>query len=110
MSGWTLNTLKEYFDQRFEDSEKAIEKANTANEKRLDNVNEFRQTLTDQTATFMPRQEYTVQHKALESKIDILQSFQNKLLGAIVFVGFVLPIIVGITVYILTRHAIPTGG
>jgi hypothetical protein len=38
-------------------SDKAIGKAEIANEKRFDSVNEFRQTLTDQAGTFMPRKE-----------------------------------------------------
>lgn len=38
-------------------SKEAIIKAETANEKRFDSVNEFRQTLTDQARTFMARTE-----------------------------------------------------
>jgi hypothetical protein len=36
---------------------KAVDKAETAAEKRFDSVNEFRQQLADQAATFMPRSE-----------------------------------------------------
>lgn len=35
--------------------EKAVEKANVANEKRFESVNEFRKTLSDQTASFPSR-------------------------------------------------------
>lgn len=38
-------------------AEKAVDKANIANEKRFESVNEFRQTLSDQTATFPSRVE-----------------------------------------------------
>lgn len=38
-------------------AKEAITKAETATEKRFDSVNEFRQTLSDQTRTFMPRTE-----------------------------------------------------
>lgn len=38
-------------------AEKAVDKANTANEKRFESVNEFRQALTDQTSTFPSRVE-----------------------------------------------------
>lgn len=37
--------------------DKATSKAEQASEKRFESVNEFRQTLTDQAATFMPRAE-----------------------------------------------------
>lgn len=38
-------------------AEKAVTKAETATEKRFDSVNEFRQQLNDQAASFMPRTE-----------------------------------------------------
>jgi len=38
-------------------SEKAIEKAERANEKRFESVNEFRATLTDQAARFITRKD-----------------------------------------------------
>jgi hypothetical protein len=55
-------------------SEKAIIKAETATERRFEGVNEFRQTLADQATMLMPRSEYTVQHKALEDKVSVLES------------------------------------
>jgi len=98
-SGWTVDTLKQHYDQRFADSEtavsaalvsqekavaaalaaakEAVAKAETASEKRFDAVNEFRQTLTDQTNTFLPRPEYNAQHKALEEKVDIVTKKMN---------------------------------
>jgi hypothetical protein len=80
MSEWTLITLKEYLDRRFEDSDKAIQaaltsakeavgKAEIATEKRFDSVNEFRAQLADQAATLLTRVEYDTNHKALEDKI-----------------------------------------
>jgi hypothetical protein len=47
----------------------AVGKAETANEKRLDSVNEFRQTLVDQAATFMPRLESEAKVEAITEKI-----------------------------------------
>lgn len=57
MTGWTTETLKEHFDARFDAVEAAVKTADAANEKRLDNVNEFRATLTDQQKTFITRAE-----------------------------------------------------
>lgn len=51
-------------------AEKATIKAEDAANKRFESVNEFRQTLTDQAATFMPRAEYESAHKALDDKFE----------------------------------------
>jgi hypothetical protein len=50
-------------------AQKAVDKAATATEKRFESVNEFRQALTDQTATFPSR----VELEALSGKIDDLK-------------------------------------
>lgn len=50
-------------------AKEAVTKAEVAADKRFDGVNEFRQTLSDQTNTFIPRAEYNAQHKALEDKV-----------------------------------------
>jgi len=51
-------------------AEKAVTKAENASERRFESVNEFRQTLSDQSSSFLTRTEYQVQHKSLEEKID----------------------------------------
>ena len=53
-----------------ESAEKAVTKAEAAAEKRFESVNEFRQQLTDQAATFVSRTEYTVNHATLNDKFD----------------------------------------
>lgn len=57
VSGWTTDTLKEHVNKQFELRDRAILTALAANEKRLDAMNEFRQTLSDQAGLFMPRSE-----------------------------------------------------
>jgi hypothetical protein len=51
----------------------AVAKAETANEKRLDSVNEFRGQLKDQAAMLATRAEVVVQFKAMEEKINGVQ-------------------------------------
>ena len=97
---WTVDSVKIYFDEKINlleertkerfvaakenisialgASREAIVKAETANDKRFDGVNECRETLSDQTATFLPRQEYSVQHQNLIEKIDNLTSALNE--------------------------------
>lgn len=92
VSGWTVDTLKEYVESLRADDQKAVQaalqaakeavlKAEVATEKRFASVNEFRGQLADQTNTLMPRQEYTVQHKALEDKITELTDRVNRTEG-----------------------------
>ena len=90
---WTVTTLGQHMDQRLDDliirlderhlaqqgavtaalasAEKAVAKAETANEKRFENVNEFRAALSDQTATLLTRTEYETAHEAVVEKINI---------------------------------------
>lgn len=123
---WTTGTLKIYHDekiaflekyveQRFTDQDKAVQaalqaakeavlKAENASEKRFESVNEFRQQLSDQTNTFLPRPEYNAQHKALEEKVALLTDIMNqdkgqeismgKIYAAVGAVGAILAIIV----------------
>lgn len=78
VSGWTVDTLRSHlstiinerdrrYGERFDAQEnavaaalqaakEAVNKAETAAEKRFDAVNEFRGQLADQAATFMPRE------------------------------------------------------
>jgi hypothetical protein len=60
-------------------SEKAVDKAQDASEKRFDGVNEFRKALSDQTATFIPRTEYSSAHDSLTERIGAM----NDRLGAL---------------------------
>ena len=117
MTDWTIQTLKEHLEDLRKDdkqaidaalaaAEKAVDKADEADQKHFETINERNREIDKLTITFMPRKEFDVQHKALIDKIDSLQSFQNRLLGIIAFVTIILPVIV----YILTRHSIPTSG
>ncbi|MDQ5822382.1 MAG: hypothetical protein M3540_13170 [Actinomycetota bacterium] len=56
-----------------EASAEAIAKAESANEKRFESVNEFRAQLTDQTATFMPREVYAAAHEQLVARVAALE-------------------------------------
>lgn len=91
---WTTGTLKvyedekislleKYFEQRFIDQDKAVQaallatkeavlKAEAANEKRFEAVNEFRGQLADQTATLMPRAEADSRFNGQAEKISDL--------------------------------------
>lgn len=73
-STWTVQTLKEYVDQRFEAVTEAVTKAEDATEKRFASVNEFRNTLSDQQRTFIPRAEYEAGHISLSNEVSELKA------------------------------------
>lgn len=79
-------------DQRFISQEKAVEsalrsadKAVTKSEeavtKRLESGNEFRQTLTDQAATFLKRVEFEQTINNLKERLDETSGLQNTRMG-----------------------------
>jgi hypothetical protein len=62
-------------------AKEAVDKAAAANDKHFDSVNEFRKTLTDQTASFPTRNEVDIKFKAIEDKISLLIQRDNQLAG-----------------------------
>lgn len=65
--------LKEYFEKRLEDQEKATGIAYESMEKRLAGMNEFRDTLRDQAGRFIMRSELELIVDRLETDIKNLQ-------------------------------------
>lgn len=64
-------------------AKEAVVKAEIASEKRFDAVNEFRQTLSDQTATFIPRAEAMIKFDGLDKAIDELKTSRDTSVGKI---------------------------
>lgn len=89
-------------------AERAVSKAESAAERRFESVNEFRQTLTDQAATFMPRVEAEQRIEALAEKHDALAARVDRtegrstgmsaswglLVGVVLLVGALVAIVV----------------
>lgn len=78
-------SMKEYVDMRFDmldkqvtmslaASDRAVQKAEFASDKRFESVNEFRATLSDNSRLFMPRLEYEQAHRNLEDRITTIAS------------------------------------
>ena len=81
----TLISLREYVDTRFDAqkeavnaalaaSDRAVNKAEMASEKRFDSVNEFRAALNDSARLLMPRLECEQRFAALEKMISDLKT------------------------------------
>ena len=61
-------------------AKEAVAKAESASEKRFESVNEFRGQLRDQAASFITRDEYSIQLKSITDKLDnATASFSSQL-------------------------------
>lgn len=58
-------------------AKEAVVKAETASDKRFEGVNEFRQTLSDQATTFMPRLEANARLDSMNEKIAAMERTQS---------------------------------
>ena len=82
--------LRDYVDMRFSDMDDRTELAREAMEKRLDGMNEFRDTLRDQASKFIPRTEYDILcddvQKLKESRAEMRgKASQNSVIVAYIF-------------------------
>lgn len=62
-------------------ADRAVSKAELASDKRFESVNEFRQTLSDQQRTFMPRSEAAALIAGLSDKLLALKDTTDRLLA-----------------------------
>jgi len=69
-----LREIDVRYSQRFQAQMEAVSKADQASERRFDSVNEFRQTLTDQTATFLQKNEWVQSNIALSDRISKVEN------------------------------------
>lgn len=78
-SEWTVETLKDYFDTRFDALDKAVTKQEDSNNEKFRNSNEFRSSLEDQQRTFMPRTEAEAINKTFTSRLEIMEAELNRI-------------------------------
>ena len=85
---WTMQTMRVYVDEKLDAQEKSVQvaltaadrailKAENANDKRFESVNEFRGQLRDQTLTFIPREEVNLRFSSLEERIQRAERLQS---------------------------------
>lgn len=112
-------SLREYFEVLIGNIKEATEQARVGMEKRLDGMNEFRDTLRDQASKFITRDEvdlqidtfrsyYENQHKTLEDRIENLEQLKSRQEGAeaksniIANRALIVSVIIGVLVVLLT--------
>jgi hypothetical protein len=99
-----LDERKAEFNTRFESMDRAINVATEALDKRLDSMNEFRNALKDQTATFITKSDYQSKHDELVKQIEDLKLSRATMEGKadqnsvniayiITFIGLIISII-----------------
>jgi dsDNA-specific endonuclease/ATPase MutS2 len=76
-----LLAAKEAVNAALAAAEKAVVTARTAQERVNEKQNEFRQTLVDQNATFMPRETFEAAQKESNRRIENLEAFSQQNVG-----------------------------
>jgi len=74
-------SLRTYFDIRFDSLDKANSVAYEAMERRLEGMNEFRDTLRDQAARFVTRSELDIIKDRIDADIRVLREYKSLLEG-----------------------------
>ena len=72
--GERLTSLRRELESAVATQKEAVQKAETATEKRLTAMNEFRDALSDQSATMMPRREFEQAHNELLRQVAELRN------------------------------------
>lgn len=111
-------TLKEYIDQRFKDRDHALVLAAADLQRRLHAMNDLHRQIDAERGHFVSVEAFQHQHVALEEKVTALdekvgirilaiERWQSKIIGALALTSVLLPAVVALVVYMLTRHALP---
>jgi hypothetical protein len=74
-------SLREFIEAKFVALEKATDDARSQMEKRLDGMNEFRETLRDQAAKFVTRDELDLHMNKVDAVLKDLQTTRSELKG-----------------------------
>ena len=74
-------SLKDFILEKFKALEKSTESARSAMEKRLDGMNEFRETLKDQAAKFVTRSELEILLERINEDVRILRESKAMIEG-----------------------------
>jgi len=87
-------------------SDKAVLKAETANEKRFDSVNEFRATLSDQSKTFVDRREHSAEIAAIDERarrtdeaLKTMLVWQGNITGRLAILGAAFAVLMTVVVF-----------
>jgi predicted transcriptional regulator len=113
--------LKEYLEkrldemscrikQRFEEVDANVAKAEQQLNHRLEGMNEFRESLRDQSSRFMTRMEYEYAHKGLDEKVRAMELAKATLEGRAatvsVLISVVVSVVTGVVIALVIHYVI----
>jgi hypothetical protein len=96
------------YEQRFQAQERAVELAVEEIERRLEGLNNEYRRADDVAKLTVRRDVYDRDLHETNDRFGRLEAFQSKLLGGLVLAAVLVPLVTGIVVFLLTRHAIPS--
>ena len=99
-----INAESRRLEQRIDASHEAVAKAEDAMTLRLEGMNEFRSQIQSERATYATREQRDDDQK----RVGRIEATIAKLVGGLILASFLMPLLTGVIVYLLTRHAIPT--
>jgi len=76
---WTVESLKQYVDQRFNAIDKAVEVASTATEKRFENTNEWRKSYEDLIRNMQGNYVSIKEFESLKEKVENIKEDQDRI-------------------------------
>lgn len=101
-------SLKEYLEQQIQSVRDDIRKSESQLNKRLEGMNEFRDTLKDQAARLITREEYWAAHRSMEDKLRSLElekaNFEGRAATIAGLVSVAMSVVVGVVIFVITRY------
>lgn len=76
---WTVESLKQYVDQRFNAIDKAVEVASAATEKRFENTNEWRKSYEDLIRNMQGNYVSIKEFESLKEKVENIKEDQDRI-------------------------------
>lgn len=81
--------------------QRAVDIAAASIRNSFDKNNEFRQALSDQAATFLPRQEYESKHEALTTRIGFIEQLMSKMQGRTIGVSAAISVAIPVLIVLV---------
>lgn len=124
---WTINALKAYVDERFTAAKDAIDAALVSMNLRLHDMNQWRQALDEERRNlvtvakheelekrigeirdaYVSNERFEAAIDKLDARLDRMEAWQSKIVGAMALVMFLTPLITGVAVWYITHHHAP---
>jgi transcription elongation factor Elf1 len=96
-----IDSNKEIFDHRVETADRATELSRVEIKERMDKDNGIREEMRRKEETFLPRTEYSANHRLLHEKIEAIDKMASKMTGIMLAISFFVPLAVSIVMALI---------